>query len=269
VVFKLTPTGQETVLHSFAGGSNDGAYPLGGVIIDASGNLYGTTQNGGASGKGVVFRLSPKGRETVLYSFTGGSDGGSPNAGLTRDANGNLYGTAVSGGVGAGVVFKVSPRGKETVLYSFTGGNDGANPVADLIRDANGNLYGTTFAGGADGKGVVFKLSPRGREVVLHSFAGGIDGAYSESGLLTDANGNLYGVTLDGGGDNNGVVFKLTPRGRETVLYSFTGRSDGGTPQSVLIMDTNGNLYGTTVQGGEANTGVVFEVRNRAQPANP
>ena len=144
--------------------------------MDKKGNLYSTTYSyGGADGFGTVFRLAPNGTETVLYSFTGGSDGSGPYAGLIKDKKGNLYSTTVSGGAdGSGVVFKLAPNGTESVLYSFTGGNDGANPQAVLIADGAGNLCSTTYAGGADGAGVVFKLAPNGTETVLYSFTGGV-----------------------------------------------------------------------------------------------
>jgi len=149
-----------SVLYGFTGPG--GTFPYAGLIFDAKGNLYGTTYAGGASDNGVVFKLSSKGEETVLYSFTGGADGSGPYAGLIFDAKGNLYGTTWAGGAsGAGVVFKLSSKGKETVLHSFTGGADGKYPASDLIFDANGNLYGTTYAGGGSGAGVVFKLSSR------------------------------------------------------------------------------------------------------------
>jgi uncharacterized repeat protein (TIGR03803 family) len=159
-----------TVLHAFTGG--DGGEPVAGLLRDGAGNLYGTTRNGGDSGAGVVFRVSPNGTETVLYSFTGGADGGYPYAGLIGDAAGNLYGTTPFGGAEnfagcyhpgnqtCGVVFKLTPSGAETVLYTFTGGADGGNPYATLLPDAAGNLYGTTFGGGASVAGVVFKVSP-------------------------------------------------------------------------------------------------------------
>jgi uncharacterized repeat protein (TIGR03803 family) len=228
VVFKLSPAGKKTVLHTFKGGT-DGEYPLAGVVQDAQGNLYGTTSTGGSSscsstGCGAVFKLSKTGKETVLYTFTGGADGGYPEAGVILDAQGNLYGTAYSGGTGCnthgcGVVFKLSKTGKETVLYTFTGGTDGANPAGGLILDTQGNLYGTTYVGGdsscnpPNGCGVVFRLSKTGIETVLHSFAGGpSDGEFPYAGVIRDANGNLYGTTVSGGPNFDwGVVFKLTP----------------------------------------------------------
>jgi uncharacterized repeat protein (TIGR03803 family) len=160
----LDKTGKETVLYSFAG-KPDGGDPLAGLVRDRAGNLYGTTLYGGASDNGTVFELDKTGKETVLYSFTGGSDGASPWAGLVLDAAGNLYGTAQGGGSsdcngGCGVLFEVDRSGKETVLYEFTNGDDGAGPVASLIWDKAGNLYGTAEGGGAYGVGTVFKLTP-------------------------------------------------------------------------------------------------------------
>jgi uncharacterized repeat protein (TIGR03803 family) len=272
VVFKLDPTGAETVLYSFTGGADGGA-PFAGVVGDTAGNLYGTTIYNLCFCGGVVFKLGPTGTESVLYSFTGGTGGtagNTPYAGLVRDMAGNLYGTTSFGGdlsaclgEGCGVVFMVDPAGTETVLYSFTGGTDGGSPYAGLVRDGAGNLYGTTVSGGSlSGYGVVFKLDTAGTETVLHSFTGGADGKNPFAGLLRDEAGNLYGTTAGGGGPCRqacGVVFKMDPTGRFTVLHSFTGGADGGTPYGDLIRDTVGNLYGTTVLGG-LGYGVVFKI---------
>jgi uncharacterized repeat protein (TIGR03803 family) len=217
-VFKLDKTG-ETVLYSFTGAA-DGIRPYAGLIRDSAGNLYGTTMwggPGGPSGSGIVFKLDTVGTETVLYRFTDGADGARPQAGLIRDAAGNLYGTTFHGGVktgicassgGCGVVFKLDTAGAETVLHSFKGG-DGANPIAGLIGDLAGNLYGTTSSGGKSNRGVVFRLNKTG-ETVLYSFTGGADGARPYAGLIRDSAGNLYGTTVAGGGANYGAVFKLT-----------------------------------------------------------
>ena len=251
----------ETVLHSFSG--SDGAQPIAGLLADGNGNLYGTTAKGGASGNGVVFKLAPGGTYTVLYSFTGGSAGRFPQAGLIADSSGNLYGTTQFGGaMGNGVVFKLAPGGTETVLYSFChlpGCTDGAYPQAGLIADSSGNLFGTTPYGGTSNDGVVFKLTSGGTYTVLYSFSGGGDGAFPGAPLIADGSGNLYGTTAAGGASNDGVVFKLTPGGTETVLHSFTG-SDGAGPFAGLISDSNGNLYGTTAAGGAPGYGVVFKL---------
>ena len=251
-----------TVLYTFTGGG-DGGDSLAPLIKDKDGNLYGTTWAG--CGYGTVFKLALDGTETVLHCFSSGEDGASPSGTLIRDKKGDLYGTTWTGGgtgcngVGCGTVFKyVAKDNGELPIYTFTGGADGGNPDGGVIMDSAGNLYGTTAAGGAHNFGVVFKLAPDGTETVLHSFAGGSDGYYSTAGLIMDAAGNLYGNTQVGGTYNAGVVFKVTPAGKETVLYTFTGGSDGDAPYNApLIMDAAGNLYGTTLTGGLS--GCVFD----------
>jgi len=278
VVYEVNPGGHVTTLYNFTGGA-DGGYPLGELIRDPAGNLYGTTVYGGTAfggtaNAGVVYRLDPGGRETVLYSFTGLYDGGNPTAGLIRDSSGNLYGTAEFGGFPyfCGVVFKVDTSGNETVLYSFTGGNDGCYPAGGVIRDSAGNFYGTTYNGGSADAGVVFKLDTTGNETVLHSFTGGYftedaDGGYPIAGVVRDSAGNLYGTTSFGGTATAraGVVFKLDAAGNETVLHNFTGGADGGYPIAGVVLDAPGNLYGTTSNGGNLGSmcfgcGVVFRV---------
>jgi uncharacterized repeat protein (TIGR03803 family) len=212
-----------SVLYAFTGGADGGA-SFAGLIRDAAGTLYGTTESGGAFGFGTVFKVGKNGKETVLYSFTGtAGDGVNPLAGLVQDVEGNLYGTTAGGGAsGLGTVFKVGKNGKETVLYSFTGtAGDGATPQAGLVRDPKGNLYGITFGGGASGNGTVFMLAKTGKETVLYSFSGGADGGHPYFGYLTrDVAGNLYGTTQVGGGTSGGcgssgcgVVFKLGKTG--------------------------------------------------------
>ncbi len=278
VVYMLAPPyGQnsESVLHSFTGGA-DGRDPLGGVIVDPQGNLYGTTTDGGAYGYGVVFELTPPSSggapwtETVLYNFTGGADGAYPQSSLIMDAQGNLFGS--SGGYSNfGTVFKLAPPygpGNFTVLYTFTGyPSDGAYP-SRLIEDSQGNLYGTTAGGGNYEYGLVFKLSlpPGGGtpwiEQRLYEFGGGGDGAYPASGVVMDSQGNLYGSTPIGGANNGGVVFKLTPSGNYSVLHTFTGGAEGADPSGVILDTANPpNLYGTTVVGGgSGSNGVVFKL---------
>jgi uncharacterized repeat protein (TIGR03803 family) len=265
-VFQLTPSGTLNVLHSFTG--SDGSQPFAALVADAAGNLYGTTYGGGATascdppnGCGTVFKLAPSGILTVLYSFTGSSDGAYPFGALVADAAGNLYGTTTLGGAtascnppsGCGTVFELVASGSLTVLHSFTGffGSDGSSPYAGLIADATGKLYGTTFGGGAYGHGTVFELAPSGILTVLYSFTGDSDGAYPYASLIADATGNLYGMTGSGGAYGYGTVFELAPSGILTVLYSFTGDSDGAYPYAGLIADwVAGNLYGTTTLGG-------------------
>jgi len=274
-VFKLTPSGTETVLHSFAGAPSDGAYPYFATLtLDSAGNLYGTTPSGGESGEGVVFKLTPAGAETVLYSFSGGSDGGSPRGGVVRDGSGNLYGTTFWGGaLGFGVLFKLNPSGTETVLHSFaSSATDGGNPDAGPIRDSAGNLYGTTAHGGSFGNGTVFELSASGSETLLHSFADyPSDGALPfDSVLLRNSSGNLYGVTYYGGRTGDGAVFEVNAAGEETVLLNFDGGSGGGNPYDGLAQDADGNLYGTTENGGSApcgyqGCGVLFKLSPAGQ----
>src|ERR1700675_4408113 len=270
-VFELSPSGTETVLHSFAASHTDGHYPYAGLLMDTTGNLYGTAQSGGAKGLGTVFKLSPSGTETVLHSFcqqAGCPDGYYPQAGLVMDTNGNLYGTTLyNGAYDGGTVFKISSDGTATTLYNFctaTGCKNGRYPQAGLILDTNGNLYGTTYGGGAYGKGTVFELSPSGAETVLHSFCartGCPDGSHPRADLVMDTAGNLYSTTYYGGTNSVGTVFKLSPNGTETVLHSFAANgSDGTHPYAGLVMDTIGNLYGTTYSGGANGYGTVFKV---------
>ncbi len=260
-VYKISPLGIVPIaLYTFTGGA-DGKYPNGGLVSDDEGNLYGTTGMGGAFGQGVVFKITPAGVETVLYSFTGGSDGGEPWGRLLRDSQGNFYGTTyLDGGLqlSFGVVFKLTSSGVETVVHSFTGGSDGGHPNGDLIADAQGNLYGTTPAIPRSTHGTVFKVTPQGVFTVLHTFSGP-DGFSPRSGLIMDAAGNLYGTTFSGGSFGDGVAYKMTGGGTETVLHSFSG-SDGSFPVGGLVFDTVGNLYGTTAYGGASNNGVVFKL---------
>jgi uncharacterized repeat protein (TIGR03803 family) len=255
-----------TTLYNFTGGA-DGGYPYGGVVEDASDNLYGTTLSGSVGAAyGVVFKVDTTGTETVVHSFAGPpTDGAWPEDALLRDKAGNLYGTTSLGGTSSyGVVFRVDTSGKETVLHSFGGGTkDGCNPYGGLIRDSHGNLYGMTSGCGTAGYGVVFKLAKRGKETVLHSFKGGAkDGASPSYGnLLADKLGNLYGVTWGGGSSGLGVVFKIDTTRKETVLHSFAGgTTDGCYLYGTPAMDRLGNLYGTTYQCGSSNYGTVWKV---------
>jgi uncharacterized repeat protein (TIGR03803 family) len=256
----LAQTEAEVVLHNFAGPPK-GAYPYAGVIRDSAGNLYGTTNSGGAANAGVVYRVDAAGHQTVLYSFTGGADGASPQASVIRDSSGNLYGTTVGGGTaGSGVVFKLDTTGRESVLHSFTGYPDGAGPTAGAVLDSVGNLYGTTSEGGLAGAGVVYKVDTSGHETVLHSFTGGADGREPYAGVILDSAGNLYGTTVGGGVGSAGVVYKLDSAGVCTTLYSFSNFPDGANPYGGVIQDASGNLYGTTHGGGTADSGTVYEL---------
>ena len=285
-VFRLAPDGTETVLYAFQGGS-DGYFPDGNVVMDQGGNIYGTTGGGGiynsscAEGCGTIFQVQPNGTKETIYQFQGGSDGVGPKGGLIADAAGNLYGTTDEGGgcsdsqFGCGTVFEVTPEGQESILYSFQGGVDGFEPFAGVIMDGAGNLYGTTMDGGGAGCcGVVFEVpAGGGSENVLYTFRGGSDGANPVAGVIMDANDNLYGTTEVGGGTGTGckkvlfgngcgTVFKLTPDGQETVLYSFE-KKGGQLPEAPLMFGKNGMLYGTTTVGGAHNDGVVFEIKTK------
>ncbi|MGO4885123.1 MAG: choice-of-anchor tandem repeat GloVer-containing protein [Bryobacteraceae bacterium] len=247
LVFKLSASGYQ-VLYNFKGGA-DGANPYAGVTFDAAGNLYGTTYAGGTAGTGTVYKLDSAGQETVLYGFSGGSDGSGPYAGVILDAAGNLYGTTYNGGAAnAGVVYEVSPSGEESVLYSFTGNADGSNPYAGLVSDTAGNLYGTAVWGGRapapDGYGVVYKVSAAGQQTVLYTFTGGYTGGGGPyGGVIRDAADNLYGATKGGDG---GMIYKLSPQGKLKVLYQWPPENEGPiSPESVLTRDAQGNLYGT------------------------
>jgi uncharacterized repeat protein (TIGR03803 family) len=264
-VFKLSPKrGALNVLHSFLASSQDGAQPSGELAIDASGNLYGTTVTGGANGSGTVFEISQS-AETILHNFGGtSSDGLYPAGGLTMDAAGNLYGTSPYGGkgYGSGTVFTVSAQGTYSVLYAFLGSPDALRPVAPVFVDQAGNLYGTTAYGGTYGEGAVYKVSPQGKETVLHSFSAIAieNGVFPHGGLVSDSAGNLYGTTYDGGAFHTGVVFKLTPAGSYSVVHNFGGSGDGLHTNQGLIIDGQGNLYGTCFQGGAQGYGIVFKL---------
>jgi uncharacterized repeat protein (TIGR03803 family) len=225
------------------------------------GNLYGTTNVGGAYGFGTVFKLTPSGTEEVLWSFGNGMDGANPIAGVVL-YNGNLYGTTEYGGAyGYGTVFKLTPSGTENILWSFRNGTDGANPVAGLVV-YNGSLYGTTANGGAFGAGTVFRVTLSGAETILHSFDNNdIDGIHPYAGL-TVYKGNLYGTTVSGGGTGSaaGIVFEMTPTGAETILHTFGGSPDGAFPWGGVAFDTLGNIYGTTFSGGHHGLGTVFKL---------
>ena len=271
----------EKVLHNFNHNGTDGYWPIASPILDAAGNLYGTTFQGGAYDLGTVFELTPTGggwTETVLHTFSGYTDGGSPWAGLVFDTAGNLYGTTPYGGdYYAGTVFELTPTAgggwTKQVLHSFSPDcTDGYEPYAGLIFDTAGNLYGTTSAGGTyscNGSqgGTVFELTPTEgggwTETVLHSFnSNGTDGIIPYASLVFDTAGNLYGTTVSGGTYNYGTVFKLSPGEggwTETVLHTFNG-TDGAAPYAGLIRDAAGNLYGTTFLGGAYGGGTVFEL---------
>lgn len=265
------------ILHSFSG--PDGALPIGSLTLDRSGNIYGTTSRGGNADVGTVFKLKQSNGNwllTPLHVFQAGSDGAFPLAGITLAANGIAYGSTQGGGQ-AGIAFSLRPGASrplsvlqpwnETIINSFMGNNGEEPPYGNLLLDQAGNLYGTAISGGQYGAGVVYKLSPLGggwTENVLYGF-GGVsgDGTTPYSGLIMDAAGNLYGTTDQGGANEVGTVYELTPSGSgwtEQVLYSFTQATDGAFPVGGVIFDSAGNLYGTTSSYGPNGGGTVFEL---------
>ena len=277
VVYMLSPSGNswvETILYNFTGG-DDGFGPGGALISDGNGNFYGTTPDGGTSGVGVVYEISPiRGggwRQTVLHAFTGGNDGSVGSLGaLLLGNDGNIYGVSELGGAaGAGTVFQLAPNGSSwsfSTVYAFKGQPDAAFPYGGLIADADGNLYGTTYFGGKSGLGAVYRLERTShKERVFYSFKGGTDGSNSTATLVFDKAGNLYGTTSTGGnpGCDCGTVFELsrTQGGgiREFVLHRFGESPDGGFPYYGLTADPSGDLYGTTVSGGTDTQGLVFK----------
>lgn len=264
IVFEIDSNGEEKVLYRFTGGT-DGGLPFGGVIRDSQGNLYGTTEIGGASGAGIIFKVVPSGTEKVLYSFAGQPDAQYPEAGLIRDEAGNFYGTTSAGGVyGLGTVFELDTSGRETVLYSFAGGfnSDGQGPDTALLRAPSGDLYGTTFQGGY-GIGTVFKVDASGNETILHAFGSTQnDGAYPESSLSFDSQGNVYGTTIQGGtfGLPGGVLFQITAEGAYSVVHNFGGKADGSAPAGPLLPASDGSFFGTTSSGGAAGPGTVYQL---------
>jgi uncharacterized repeat protein (TIGR03803 family) len=311
IVFKLTPKGTYSIVYVFQGAlQRDGANPYGGVLLDAKGNIFGTTVIGGEGNSGTVYRIANVGGETVLHSFMLGTDGTDPYSSLIMDANGTLYGTTYSGGgAGYGTVFRIAKDGQESILYRFTDLDFGIGPKTALAMDAQGRLYGTcpyggelgggfvfrlstdfnevdfynfigesnpesalilgndgyfygtTYSGGSDGVGTIFKLSLGAVETNLYSFTGnGTDGANPYAALVEDTEGNFYGTTYYGGTSGAGTVFKLDSTGKETILYDFTGGSDGGNPYGAVVLDASGNLYGTTTTGGESDLGTVFKL---------
>ena len=279
-VFKMDANGNETVLHRF-GGKGDGTFPKAGVIRDAAGNLYGTTYFGGVFtlcggvGCGTIYKLDASGKETVLYRFRSGSDGASPWGGLVRDEAGNLYGVTQVGGLGknsSGTVFKLGATGEFTVLHTLSD-SEGCYANGTLIRDAAGNLYGTTSGCGEFGGGTVFKVAPSGETTVLYNFTDGSDGGGPYGPVVQDNAGNIYGSTGFYGDLNPGlcteinntpgcgVVFKIDTSNQYSVLHTFDG-TDGQWAYYGVILDAEGNLYGTTAEGGNSKCfcGEVFKI---------
>jgi uncharacterized repeat protein (TIGR03803 family) len=259
-----------TTLHSFNG--TDGAGPQTVLVQTTNGELYGTTLQGGANGYGTVFKITPSGTLTTLYSFcsqNGCADGQNPWAGLVQATNGDLYGTTQGGGAnGHGTVFRITPGGAVTTLYSFCAESacaDGAEPEAGLIQAINGDLYGMTSSGGdpSGSFGTVFKITPGGALTTLYIFAGNFAGVEPTAELIQAANGDLYGTTYLGGVSGAGTIFRMTPGGSLTTLYSFCSQincADGENPIAGLVQAANGDFYGTTELGGASGHGTVFKI---------
>ena len=275
-IFRISPGGSYSNLYSFQGLTNDGANPTAGLVMGSDGNFYGTTQKGGTDDFGTVFRFNTNGTETVLYSFTGPTnDGNQPLTGLVLGRDGNFYGTTFFGGItniagatnggtlGFGTVFRISPGGSYSNLYSFGSTiPDGIFP-GSMTQGSDGNFYGNAYSGGAfTNRGAVFRITPGGSESLFYSF-GSIpnDGSNASSGLMLATDGNFYGTTQKGGTNDLGTVFRLSPGGSETILYSFGSQTNDGTaPLDGVIQGSDGNFYGMTQLGGSLSNGTVFKL---------
>jgi uncharacterized repeat protein (TIGR03803 family) len=270
-VFKLSTSNTFSVVYAFKGGK-DGSCPTGGMVFDKLGNLYGTSFSGGASNAGTIFKLTPSGTHTVVYSFKGGADGSEPNGSLAITPTDTLYGTTSSGGsFGFGTLFELSPSNVHTVKWSFSGGTDGSSPNGGLVL-YKGVYFGTTIGGGTGGAGIVYGWAPTHPNGlgIYWAFTGGADGGNPDAGVVSDKKGNLYGTTSEGGSSFLGTVFQLqiaVAPITETVLHNFGLDPDGQFPRGGVVLDKSGNLYGTTSVGGSDSTcedgfgcGVVFKV---------
>jgi uncharacterized repeat protein (TIGR03803 family) len=272
-IFKMSPSGVVTTIYNFCekGGCTDGSYPQCTLVEGTDGNFYGTTMNGGVDGYGTVFKLTPKGTLTTLHFFTY-TDGAYPLAGLVQANNGNFYGTTSAGYNMSGTIFEITSSGTLTTLQHFMGGIDDNYPRDALIQGTDGNLYGTTQNGGIYGAGNVFKITPEGTLTTLYSFCAEsncADGAYPAGGVVQGTDGNFYGTTQEGGGDNCGggcgVVYEVTPEGTGTVLHTFV-HTDGVDPFAGLVQGTDGLFYGTAAGGGANDEGSVFALSNGLGP---
>ena len=281
IALSLATTAATTTDVIFSFEEDEGEYADTDLETDNAGNIYGSTVLGGEFGGGTVFQLSPTPNgweQAVLYSFSGGADGGEPYKGVTLDRRGNLYGTAVTGGSGSceggcGVVYKLTKSNgtwTQSVLHAFTGGDDGSGPGARVTVDRTGNVYGMTPTGGTYGVGTIYKLHPHAGSwdfQVIHTFTGGDDGAAGSAGRMLVQHGRLFGAVTAGGRYGSGVVFELTPtpvgEWNFRALYSFRGQPDGSFPYGALLRGGTGKIYGTTYYGGENGIGTVYELSPR------
>ena len=279
LAMSLTAATATTTNVIFSCEEDEGEYADTDLETDSVGNIYGTTVLGGDFGGGTVFQLSPTPNgwvHTVLYSFTGGADGGEPYKGVTLDRDDNLYGTAVTGGSGSceggcGVIYKLTNiKGTWTqkVIHAFTGGDDGSGPGSRVTVDRAGKIYGMTPTGGANGLGTIYKIGPLSSGAstfkVIHAFTGGADGSSGSAGRMILRDGHLYGAATTGGSNGSGVVFELTPRALGgwdfRTIYTFQGQPDGIFPYGALLFDGSGNIYGTTYYGGANGIGAVYKL---------
>ena len=254
-LFRITPAGKLKILHEFSG-AGDGGFPYAPPVQGTDGNLYGTTLAGGL-GHGTIYKITLSGTLTTLYRFDV-THGAAPQAGLLQATDGNFYGTASRGGSSGdhGTVFKITPAGQLTVLYAFDN-THGADPVAALIQGNDGNFYGTTLLGGVRNVGVVYQITPTGQLKLLHSFKGSTDGNYPAAGLVQATDGNLYGVTWQGGGKNNGTIFRVDAQRHYAVVQNFDGVK-AAKPLVALLQRTSGKLYGDTSSGGIYGSGTFY-----------
>jgi uncharacterized repeat protein (TIGR03803 family) len=283
-IYQMTPSGAITPVYSFTNGSSyDGSNPYAGLAQGTNGLFYGMAQAGGSNGCGTIFEVESNGTFTSLYSFarlratiTGlltNKDGSAPVSALVLGTNGNFYGTAEAGGTNSfGTLFEVTHQGKVTVLHSFSNTADGGTPLARLLQFTNGNLYGTAAGGGTNGYGTVFQVTAAGHVTPIYSFTNGVDGATPEGALINGEDGQLYGTCSAGGTNGTGTIFKITPAGVLTPLYSFSAgtnypgtegveneyNADGINPKTILLGSDN-NIYGVAYYGGANGAGSVFQ----------
>jgi uncharacterized repeat protein (TIGR03803 family) len=266
LIFELKPAGDLKALYSCPNPKRLCLEsPNGDLIEDSAGNFYGTG-GGGTASIGVIFEMAPDRTVTVLHDFQGGdNDGSGPFSGLVADASGTMYGTTTNGGTAnLGVLYSWSASAGFNVIYSFLGheNNDGAGPLDAPVLDSSGNFWGVTISGGSQGLGTVYEVMANGQEKILHNFVGGTtDGKYPYGRLIFGANGDLYGVTGQGGANNMGTVFQIGLHGGFKIVHSFSGTADGSDPIAGLYADAHGNYYGTTLLGGANGDGTVFEIR--------
>jgi uncharacterized repeat protein (TIGR03803 family) len=273
-VFRISHSGSYSNLYSFQGSPNDGDGPGVGLTRGNDGNFYGVTMGGGAGNLGTVFRFTPNGTETMLYSFAGSpNDGYEPLAALVLGSDGNFYGTTFFGGItnvpsvgfvdmlGLGTVFRISPGGSYQVLYLFGSAVPDGFAPGQLVQAGDGNFYGVAFEGGTfTNHGAVFRMTPGGSESLVYSFGSQPGDGSNPSSLIVGSDGNYYGTTTTGGTNNIGAVFRISPNGSETVLYSFGSQpNDGNEPLGWLVQGDGGNFYGTTLKGGAGN-GTLFKL---------